>query len=189
MHNIRLIWHVAVFWWEIKTLILLNIHAPKCCAALLLLLTITYRSKYTYGCISTCQTYTQLPVYSAHWLKLMQSNKTALTLMNGIMFSVCWNLYRGVDSASLFLLQFLVLLECIALFEGMFLILNIFIMHAWIIWSVFCYHTWVTIQPQFGKQVCLRLTICLDSRIERAFLVKGASKVLTVTTSTTALLP
>lgn len=37
--------------------------------------------------------------------------------------------------------------------------------------------------------ICFKLTICLDSRIERDFLVRGASNVLTVTTSTTALLP
>lgn len=35
----------------------------------------------------------------------------------------------------------------------------------------------------------VKLTICLDSRMERDFLVRGASNVLTVTTSTTALLP
>lgn len=39
------------------------------------------------------------------------------------------------------------------------------------------------------KQICSKLTICLDSRIERDFLVRGASNVFTVTTSTTALLP
>ena len=35
----------------------------------------------------------------------------------------------------------------------------------------------------------IKLTICLDSKMERDFLVKGASKLFTVTTSTTALLP
>ena len=39
------------------------------------------------------------------------------------------------------------------------------------------------------QRICFKLTICLDSRIERDFLVRGASNVLTVTISTTALFP